>query len=414
MAKMNFPWGITREQNTLKLLFWFRAASIIGQVVACLLATFIFDFPLNGWAVTLVIAGLAAVNGITLYRANLVSDASDTEVFIQLLIDISALTALFFFSGGATNPFVSMYLLPLAISAVLLPKSWVWVLAIISIAAYSFLMWWFPNEHAHHQQSFGLHVLGMWVSFVLSATVMAYFVVKMRSALQQKDHQLALAKERVMNDEKLVSLGALAASTAHEMGTPLGTIQLIISDLEENKITQDDIDILLQQVSRCKEALAEMSTSAGTGLVESDGVVKFEEYINQLLTSWQKTRPNVQLNRQLNGADTAGVVASKTLSKALINLLDNAADASPESVSIEAHWQNDQAQLTIIDRGEGIDPTLIKEIGVRPYSTKPEGIGLGAFLAHEIIQRLGGAIKLSNRTVGGVETLITLPLQPIK
>jgi len=98
----------------------------------------------------------------------------------------------------------------------------------------------------------------------------------------------------------------------------------------------------------------------------------------------------------------------------LVNLLDNAADASPDSVLIEANWEQDKAQLAIIDHGKGIDPKLIKEIGVRPYSTKPEGIGLGAFLAHEIIQRLGGAIKLSNRSVGGVETLITLPLQQIK
>ena len=98
----------------------------------------------------------------------------------------------------------------------------------------------------------------------------------------------------------------------------------------------------------------------------------------------------------------------------MLNLLDNAADASPESVLVEANWQRDKAQLAIIDHGKGIDPKLLDEIGVRPYSTKPDGIGLGAFLAHEIIQRLGGAVKLSNRPAGGVETLITLPLQPLK
>lgn len=411
---MNLFCNINREQNTLKLLFWFRAASIVGQVIASLLAIFVFDFHINGWQVAAVIASLAAVNIYTYIRANFVTEASDSEVFVQLLIDVSGLTALFFFSGGATNPFVSMYLLPLAISAVVLPKSWVWVLAVISITAYSFLMWLYPDEHAHHQQSFTLHVLGMWVSFVLSATVMAYFVLKMRSALQRKDQQLALARERVINDEKLVSLGALAASTAHEMGTPLGTMQLIVSDLEENKISQQDINTLLQQVSRCKQALAEMSTMAGGLNAEAEGVVKFATYLDQLLASWQKTRPNVQLNKHIEGVENAGVVANKTLSKALINLLDNAADASPESVLFEAHWQKNQAQLTIIDQGKGIDPNVIKEIGVRPYSSKPEGIGLGAFLAHEIIQRLGGAIKLSNRAVGGVETLITLPLQPIK
>ncbi len=415
MAIMNIPWWEKENQNTLRLLFWYRSVSIIGQIATSILAKTIFSFPLNGWGIAAVISTLIVVNSFTWLRSRHITDPANVEIFIQLFIDIVALSALFYFSGGATNPFVSMYLLPLAIGAVLLPKSWVWILAVASMAAYSYLMWLYPNEHAHHhQQSFTLHVLGMWVSFVLSAAVIAFFVVKMRSALQQKDQLLALARERAINDEKLVSLGALAASTAHEMGTPLGTIQLIVSDLEENKISKQDIDVLLKQVTRCKQALAEMSTSAGGLHVEGDGVVNFEAYLNQLLDSWQKTRPNVKLNKTLIGDDKAGVVASKTLSKALVNLLDNAADASPDSVLIEANWEQDKAQLAIIDYGKGIDPKLIEEIGIRPYSTKPEGIGLGAFLAHEIIQRLGGAIKLSNRSVGGVKTLITLPLQPIK
>ena len=414
MAMMNISWWGKASQNTLRLLFWFRAVSIIGQIATCILAKYVFAFPLNGWAITAIISGLILFNGYTFLRANLVSDAGHLEVFIQLLVDISALTTLFYFAGGATNPFVSMYLLPLAMSAVLMPKSWVWLLAGISVAAYSFLMWLYPDEHAHHHQSFALHVLGMWVSFVLSAVVIAFFVVKMRAALQHKDRQLAQARERAINDEKLVSLGALAASTAHEMGTPLGTIQLIVADLEENKINQEDIDTLLEQVSRCKQALAEMSTSAGGLNVEAGGVVDFERYITLLLDGWGKARPNVKLSKALKGKEGAGVVASKTLSKALVNLLDNAADASPESVLVEANWQRDKAQLAIIDHGKGIDPKLLDEIGVRPYSTKPDGIGLGAFLAHEIIQRLGGAVKLSNRPAGGVETLITLPLQPLK
>lgn len=414
MAKISISRWINQDQNTLKLLFWFRTASIIGQIIASILAAFVFDFPIEGWPVAVVLTLLVCVNVYTYYRASCVADASHLEVFIHLLIDVSALSALFYFSGGATNPFVSMYLLPLAISAVLLPKSWVWILAMLSIAAYSFLMWLFPNEHAHHQQSFGLHVLGMWVSFVLSATLIAYFVVRMRSALQKKDKLLAQARERAINDEKLVSLGALAASTAHEMGTPLGTIQLIVADLEENKIKQDDIDILLEQVTRCKQALAEMSTSASGLHVEGESIIDFGEYMNKLIDSWHKTRPNVRLSKTLNGDKDVGLFASRTLSKALINLLDNAADASPDSVQIEASWESGQAQLSIIDHGKGIDPDIIKQIGTRPYSSKPDGIGLGAFLAHEIIQRLGGAIKLSNRPVGGVETQITLPLQSIK
>ena len=412
---MNIPWWGREEPNTLRLLFWFRAFSILGQIATSLLAKFVFAFPLNGLGITIVISSLILINVYTWIRSIKISEPSHLEIFIQLLIDVIALTVLFYFSGGATNPFVSMYLLPVAISAVLLPQLWVWVIATISMLAYSYLMWLYPNQHAHHNgQSFMLHVFGMWVSFVLSACVIAFFVVKMRAALQQKNQLLRLARERAIKDEKLVSLGALAASTAHEMGTPLGTIQLIIADLEENNISQEEIDILLEQVMRCKQALAEMSTSAGGLHIEGDRVSDFEEFLLVLLDDWHKTRPAVKLNTKITSGNKAGVVAGKTLSKALINLLDNAADASPEVIYVDVKWQHNEAHLKIIDQGGGIDPKVLAEIGAKPYSTKPDGIGLGAFLAHEIIQRLGGAIKLTNRSSGGVETLITLPIQPLK
>lgn len=409
------PWWGKEEPNTLRILFWFRTFSILGQIATSVLAKLVFSFPLNSQGIAIVVCSLMVVNVFTWLRSSKVSEPSNLEIFIQLFVDVAALSALFYFSGGATNPFISMYLLPVAISAVLLPQAWVWVLAVISMAAYSYLMWLYPNQHAHHNgQSFTLHVLGMWVSFVLSAGVIAFFVVKMRSALKLKDQLLTSVRERAIKDEKLVSLGTLAASTAHEMGTPLGTIQLITNDLEENKISQEEINILLEQVMRCKQALAEMSTSAGGLHVEGDGVADFEEFLSSLLEEWQQTRPTVTLKKSILGETKVGVVAAKTLSKALINLLDNAADASPNIIYVNASWGDNEAQLTIVDHGEGIDPKIIEEIGAKPYSTKPDGIGLGAFLAHEIIQRLGGTIKLTNRSSGGVETLITLPVQSLR
>ena len=412
---MNISWWGKEEPSTLRILFWFRAISILGQLVTSILAKVIFSFPLNDIGIACVISALVMANIFTWLRSNRVSEASSLEIFLQLLIDVTALSALFYFSGGATNPFISMYLLPLAIGAVLLPQAWVWVLAAISMAAYSYLMWVYPNQHAHHNdQSFNLHVLGMWVSFVLSAGVIAFFVVKMRSALAQKENLLIAAREQAIKDEKLVSLGALAASTAHEMGTPLGTIQLIISDLEERKITKKEIDILLEQVGRCKEALAEMSTSAGGLQIEGDGVTDFENFLRELLTTWHQGRPNIGFATHINSNVRAGVVASKTVSKAIINLLDNAADASPDSVNVSASWYEKEAKIVIADQGKRIDPELISDIGTKTFSTKPDGIGIGAFLAHEIIQRLGGAIKLYNQPAGGLETVIILPLHPLK
>ena len=412
---MNIPWWENHNPSTLRILFWYRTISIAGQIATTILAKIIFSFPLNEWGIACVVAILILVNIYTWIRSNQSNETHNGEIFSLLLIDVAALSALFYFAGGATNPFVSMYLLPLAIGAVLLSQVWVWLLAFISMMAYSCLMWVFPNQHMHHSdQSFNLHILGMWVSFVLSAAVIAYFVVRMRSALQQKDELLIAAHEQRIKDEKLVSLGALAASTAHEMGTPLGTIQLIISDLDENSISKKEIDTLLEQITRCKEALAEMSTSAGGFHVEGEGITDFEEFFTQLLEDWQKKRPEIEPHINIQGTSKAGIIAGNTVSKALNNLLDNAADASPDYVNVSATWGDDEAIITIVDNGKGVDEKLVANIGVKPFSTKPDGIGLGAYLAHEIIQRIGGVVRLSGQSTGGLETVITLPLQQVR
>ena len=410
---MNAIWSSVTSANTLRILFWFRACSILGQVVTTIFATVWFDFPLNRLGISCVIALLILFNIYTWFRSQSKQEPSPTEIFTQLLIDIAALTVLFYFAGGATNPFISMYLLPLAMGAVLLSQAWVWILAIISVGVYSYLMLLYPNSHAHHHsdQSFNLHVLGMWISFLVSAVVIAYFVMKMRAALNYKDKLLNAAREQAIRDEKLVSLGALAASTAHELGTPLGTMQLMLQDLEENKISQKEIDILLEQTQRCKHALAEMSTSAGSVQLEGGSLIDVNDYLTKLITAWQNGRPNVNVSTKIEGLMGSNIVAEKALSKAIINLLDNAADASPEAVQISANWNARQVKIIVSDEGAGIDPKLLDDVGKKPFSDKPDGIGIGAFLAHEIIRRLGGVVELSNRPQGGLNTQVTLPLQ---
>ena len=412
---MNMSWWGQASPGTLRILFWFRTISIAGQIVAAMLAKLVFLFPLNSLGIALVITGLIVANLFTWRRSQHLNEAGNPEIFLQLLIDVSALTILFYFSGGATNPFISMYLLPLAIGAVLLTQAWIWLLAAASISAYSYLMWLYPSLHIHHDdRAFNLHVFGMWVSFVLSAALMAFFVVKMRAALTQTDQQLARAHEQAIKDEKLASLGALAASTAHAMGTPLGTMQLMIADLEEDNISRQEIDILLEQVSRCKQALAEMSASAGGLHVEGDGLADFNDFIAGLLAGWRQSHPEVELDSDIQGNAVAGVFAPKTVSRALANLLDNAAEASPESVSVSTRWQHDEAKIIIANCGKDLDPAMIDDIGSKPFSTKPDGIGIGAFLAHEIIQRLGGSVTLANQPGGRLHTVVTLPLQAIK
>ena len=404
-------WFSTKIRNPLQILVAFRSVAILGQIVAVSLAQLVFNFPLNIVGIIAVLLSMSVINLYTWQLAKTVAEASSLVVFAQLLIDLAALTAIFYFSGGATNPFVSMYLLPLAMGAVLLAQQWVWFLTFIGVVVYSLLMWMFPSEHMQHMgQSFNQHVMGMWLSFLISATVIAYFVLQMRSALGEKEEQLAIAREQTIRDEKLISLGALAASTAHELGTPLATMQLLLDDLDENDISNQQIELLLKQVARCKKALAEMSSSATSEEIKKGALIEVHEYLEGLMRDWQSQRPNVKVSSQFTGPVTTAVIAENSLSKALVNLLDNAADASPEAVRVAAEWDKHKLQLTIIDEGGKLSDEALSKIGNKPFSNKPDGIGIGAFLAHEIVRRLGGEIVLAKGEQGGLETTIRLPL----
>lgn len=404
-------WFSTKIRNPLQILVTFRSVAILGQIVAVSLAQLVFNFPLNIVGIVSVLLSMSMINLYTWQVAKTVAEASSLVIFAQLLIDLAALTAIFYFSGGATNPFVSMYLLPLAMGAVLLAQQWVWFLTLIGVVVYSLLMWMFPSEHMQHMgQSFNQHVMGMWLSFLISAIVIAYFVLQMRNALREKEEQLAIAREQTIRDEKLISLGALAASTAHELGTPLATIQLLLDDLDENDISSQQIDLLLSQVARCKKALFEMSNLAGSEEIKKGALIEVHEYLEGLMHDWQSQRPNVKVSSQLTGPVTTAVIAENALSKALVNLLDNAADASPDAVRVTAQWDEHKLQLMIINEGGKLSNEALSKIGSKPFSNKLDGIGIGAFLAHEIVRRLDGEIVLAKGEQGGLETTIRLPL----
>jgi len=157
---------------------------------------------------------------------------SNLELFAQLGADVAALSILLYYGGGSTNPFVSLYLLPLVIAAATLPGRYTWGMAALTAACYSLLMVYYiplPHIHQHGDDAFNIHVLGMWLGFVISAVVVAYFVVQMAQAVRSRDEMLARVREEVLRNERIVALGTQAAGAAHEMGTPLSTMAVVIA-----------------------------------------------------------------------------------------------------------------------------------------------------------------------------------------
>jgi two-component system sensor histidine kinase RegB len=260
-----------------------------------------------------------------------------------------------------------------------------------------------------------LHVFGMWFGFVFSAVLVAYFVVEMADTLRARDQSLAEAREQSLRNERVVALGTLAAGAAHEMGTPLGTMAILIGEIQDECENDAELagkmKILREQVSRCKQALSVMSATAGEIRAESGHLTSVTSYVDSVVKSWKQQRPKSVLDVRKSGPQPPpGILAEQTLTHALINILNNAAEVSPEGIKLAVRWDTASLTLSILDSGPGIAPAVSEQIGKAPVSTKDQGLGVGLFLAFATINRLGGAIEMTPRAKGGTHTKIVLPV----
>jgi len=251
-----------------------------------------------------------------------------------------------YFAGGATNPFAWFYLLPLMIAATVLSNGYTWAVAGLTTVCYSLLMVYYTPLHLggnSHGGGFELHVFGMWFGFMLSAGLVAYFVAGMANSLRDRDRNLAQAREQALRDERLVALGTLAAGAAHELGTPLGTMAIVTGDLlqeypaengnEPESDLHEKLEIIRSQIKRCKEALSIISASAGEAQSVSGEPVAVDRYLEQLIAQWRTRRTAANLKCGFHGERPSPLIlAENVLSQALTNILDNAADASPDFI----------------------------------------------------------------------------------
>ena len=414
--------NLSTTQRNLRRLFLFRSISLALQMLMIFVALRWLALPLPVLPLAAIFITHTLWNAFTAWRAQQTRPVTDGELFLQLLTDVLALSGVLYLTGGATNPFVGFYLLPLMIAATILPKHFVWAMAALTVSAYSLLMFIYlpldPSSHMHHDASFNQHVFGMWFGFVFSAGLVSFFVTNMAQTLRERDRVLAAAREQTLRDENLVALGTLAAGAAHELGTPLNTMAIVTDELVEDYPPQKDAELnenltlIGEQINRCKEALSVISASAGELRADAGEAISVDIYLNNLLIQWHTNQPNVALQQDINGTQPAPLlIADRSLDHAITNILNNAADASPGWVSVSAGWTKQRLTLEIHDRGPGLDDDAKAHIGKTQYSNKPSGLGLGLYLAHSAIERLGGEIELGELPdARGTCTRISLPL----
>ncbi len=408
--------------SQLRRLIALRSVAIAAQLLTLAAVWKILELELDWQPMLLTIAALAAINLFSWLRLRSDKPVSSPELFGQLCADVLALSILLYYGGGSTNPFVSLYLLPLVIAAATLPGRYTWGMAALTAACYSLLMvYYVPLPHIHHSENdaFNIHVIGMWLGFVISAVVVAYFVVQMAQAVHSRDEMLVRVREDILRNERIVALGTQAAGAAHELGTPLSTMAVVIGELRhdvaaDQPALRDSLTILDEQVRGCKRNLDKIMANA-----QDSGAATLQpvnELMAELLDEWQLLRPAAQYRYsspdkgRLGGVSAPPINADVTLRAALMNLLNNAADAAPQMIEIHSKWDAENFTLEIHDHGEGLSKEAAHKAGSAFFTTKTEGHGLGLLLANATIERMGGSVRLFNRKEGGTTTLLTLPI----
>jgi|AZIJ01.1.fsa_nt_gi two-component system sensor histidine kinase RegB len=411
--------NISAARQNLRRLSNIRYIALGGQILALYYFTQIYPLGLPIGTICTLVIGFAIINLLTHWRSHWAKTISEMEFGAHLLVDISALTVLLYFSGGATNPFISYYLVPISIAAISLPMAMTWAITGLSILAYSALLIYyqpFTQLAPHHgNPGFNLHIIGMWINFALSAGLITYFVVRMAAALRMQEAELSTQREEQMQDEQLLAIATLAAGAAHELGTPLNTMKLLIDNLAEevtDREQQEDVATLNQQIARCRKTLQSLVNAASI-IEEGSSPIPVASYVEGLLDNWLLIRPDIKPDIKIaSNSPAINACFHPVIQQSLLNLLNNAAEASPEQVKVTIHWDALSLYINIRDYGPGLSSDQIEKMGKPIPSGKPGGLGLGLFLTHSSLNRHGGRVSLSNAD-GGLLTSVVLPLKAV-
>jgi two-component system sensor histidine kinase RegB len=399
---------------TISRLLMLRSGAIAVQLIAVLSVYFLLDYQLALLPLLGVIALEAAFQLVSLFAYRHVSHAKPSVMLMQLTADVLFLTVLLSLSGGATNAFVSLLLLPIMIAAVTLREKGLAYIALLAIAAYSFLLINMP-DHSMHQMNMSGHFVGMWVNFVLSTSVIALVIGAMSRALKERERVIAKAREKQLRNEQLVSLDGAAAQITHQLATPIANLQLLFEELLEEQPNNIIVKQMQTPLEQCREQLNSFRALSEQIRVNN---AKDQITITQLQTAINDTFVLQYPGQHIKWSTpsiNAILLSDAMLLPAILNLLQNAAIANQKQgkTELELSWELDQQDqcidLLIRDFGDGFTPSQLAELGGQVMPSE-QGMGLAVLLSNVTFERLNGSLTLFNHKEGGAVAKVKLAI----
>jgi two-component system, sensor histidine kinase RegB len=410
-----------RNWVNIQWLARLRWAEIAGQAATVLAAQFVLGGTLPIAALLGVVSlGLVSNLMIELYFFGdrrgqtrvTPKPVHEWQLALVMMLDIAILTGLLYLTGGPHNPFSFLYLVQIALAAVLVRARWTWMLVGLSFIGFGILL----TSHQPMRIPADNQAYGAWVALGVASAFVVHFLLRITAALAQRERELTEARGLAARQERLASLATMAAGAAHELSTPLGTVALAAKELERalannNAELAADARLIREQVGRCRTILEQMAQGAGT-VGESVASCTVGELITETLVGIRDS-PRVLNEIPEDVAQTALRTPPRAVSQALRSLVTNAQDASPptSAVVITAHLDGEVLAVSIRDRGPGIAEEVMARIGEPFFTTKQpgRGMGLGLFLARAVIEGVGGSMQIDSTPGGGTEVRVRLP-----
>ena len=410
------------HKNMLQLIH-LRWIALLGQVSTIALAIFVFNIKLPLLQISYVIAGLIAFNIASHLRWHEEVKVSNKELFFALLVDVSILTVQLYLSGGTSNPFAFLFLLQVILSAVLLDAWSTWlIVAITGVCLFGLSLFYYPlvlpPEHIDSMP--GLYQDGMIICFLVNAALLVFFLTRINGNLSSRDAQLADLRQHATEEEHIVKMGLLASGAAHELGTPLATLSVIVGDwrrmseFTKNPELLEEINEMQRQLQRCKSIVSSILLSAGEARGESSVKTTLNTFLRNLVEDFRVTRHLDTFLFENQIKQDVPVVFDSALKQMMCNVLDNALEASPHWLSLTVSSDNNMLNIVVSDKGLGFLPDILEKLGQPYQSTKGRpGSGLGIFFVVNVVRKLGGSVSARNREEGGATVKIVLPLSAI-
>lgn len=409
----------TANLRNMLLLAQLRWLAVIGQLVTIAVVEWSMGVNLPLLWLLMAPAGLAAVNLASLPILRRRRGASNPELFLALLVDVAALTWLLSFSGGITNPFAPLFLLQVVLGATLLTPGYAWALIVItSVCSAGLSQFYRPLDLPPSSEGglFSLYLQGTLVCFVLVSVLLVLFVTRIQRNLRDRDAYLADLRQQAAEQVHIVRMGLLASGAAHELGTPLSSLSVILSDWRRMPFFKKpdlagDMAVMQAEVDRCKAIVTGILMSAGEARGERPLRTTLHAFLTDVVEAWRASRDGVVVELAEAANPELEIISDDALKQIFAALFDNAVEAGAHRVKLSTTFEHGDLIVIVADDGRGFPPHILERLGQPYQSTKAKaGAGLGLFLLVNVLRTLGGTVQAANRPGGGGEVRLALPI----